>query len=50
MRRRISTASGSERHVKLRAARYRLLDAVIAVRAGELLGLCWLDFRPEQQA
>ena len=30
---------------------YRLifvLDIVIAVRAGELLGLRWLEFRPEQ--
>ena len=27
-----------------------LLDIVIAVRAGELLGLRWLDFRPEQGA
>jgi integrase len=34
-------------------AEYRLifvLDVVIAVRAGELLALRWLDFRPEQQA
>jgi len=27
-----------------------VLDVVIAVRAGELLGLRWLDFRPEQRA
>jgi integrase len=27
-----------------------VLDVVIAVRAGELLGLRWLDFRPERQA
>ena len=26
-----------------------VLDVVIAVRAGELLGLRWLDFRPERQ-